>query len=96
MNLKGLGGIIKTRKEDGTPLRRNEGREVVKMGPTQTLAQRGRTFSIGIARHKKADVPAQPDKLLHDKLSEFERQVILECRESGMTDDEIQKWLREL
>ncbi len=36
------------------------------------------------------------DALLHDDMSEFERSLILECREDGMSDDEIQEWLKEL
>lgn len=29
-------------------------------------------------------------------LSEFERTIIQECRENGMTDEEIAAWLREI
>ena len=32
----------------------------------------------------------------HDGLTQFERDVIQECREMGMTDDEIQKWMKEI
>jgi len=34
--------------------------------------------------------------LLRDDMSEFERSLILECREDGMGDDEIRAWLKEL
>lgn len=36
------------------------------------------------------------DVLLHDGLSQFERQLIQEYREDGMSDDEIQKWMQEI
>lgn len=32
----------------------------------------------------------------HDDLTQFEKDVIQECREMGMTDDEIQKWMKEI
>lgn len=36
------------------------------------------------------------DALLHDGRSEIERKLILEWREDGMSDSEIQKWLQEI
>lgn len=41
-------------------------------------------------------IPAKKDELLHDGLSEFERQLILGCREDGMSDSEIREWLKEI
>lgn len=38
-------------------------------------------------------IPVEPP---HDSFTQFERDVIQECREMGMTDDEIQKWMKEI
>lgn len=38
----------------------------------------------------------EPDTLLHDGLSQFERQLIQECRDDGMSDSEIREWMQEI
>lgn len=47
-----------------------------------------------IIRSKKA--PAGKDELLRDDLPKYERDLIMGCREIGMTDEEIKKWLQEI
>lgn len=36
------------------------------------------------------------DDLLDNCISDFEKKLILQCREDGMTDEEIAKWLKEI
>ena len=36
------------------------------------------------------------DSLLESATNEFEKQLILELREDGMSDDEIEQWLQEI
>ncbi len=48
------------------------------------------------SRAGEQTAPRQRDALLRDDMSEFERSLILECREDGMGDDEIRAWLKEL
>lgn len=38
----------------------------------------------------------EQDALLRDDMSDFERKLILDCRKDGMSDDEIQAWLKEI
>lgn len=36
------------------------------------------------------------DKLINSNTTDFERKLIKECREDGMTDEEISAWLKEI
>lgn len=43
-----------------------------------------------------AEQDSNADPLINDGTSEFERQIITECREDGMSDKDIAKWLKEI
>ena len=38
----------------------------------------------------------EQDVLLTECTCEFERRLIIQCREDGMSDEEIAEWLKEL
>ena len=46
-------------------------------------------------KHEKPTV-SSVDQPPQDDLTQFERDVMRECQEMGMTDDEIQKWMKEI
>ena len=45
------------------------------------------------SKKPSATLVEQPSQ---DVLTQFEREIIQECQETGMSDDEIQKWLKEI
>ena len=46
---------------------------------------------------EKEDIMEQKqDVLLDDCACEFERRLITQCREDGMSDEEIAEWLKEI
>lgn len=95
--LKTLKGSAKMRTERGKPRKRKEGKE---MQSTSAFAPVKQNKPSGISwrfhSKKKNEMQAEPDRLLRDDLSKFERNLIIECREIGMSDEDIQKWLQEI
>lgn len=100
--------MTKERREADKPT--TERKEAKKMPPEAGVLSRGRKEKIPklalgsiipFAPKKTREAARQStedetDALLHDGLSQFERQLILECREDGMSDSEIQKWMQEI
>lgn len=54
-----------------------------------------RLYDFFFARDSKSSVAKQDQPPL-DAVSQLEKDVIRDCKEMGMTDDEIQKWMKEL
>lgn len=80
--------IIGSRSETGSKI--SKGKETAAMtiqGPHKASAKkRGTVKYVSVTvPQKSAEVPCK-----------FEEAVIAECREAGMTADEIQKWIQEL
>lgn len=63
---------------------------------TSKLLRVNRFALKGMVKMVQQTKEKKSDALLHDGLSQFERQLIQECREDGMSDSEIQEWLREI
>lgn len=73
-------------------------KEAKKTMPVGALEQEKKTSKPRISKFipfapKK---PIEADALLHDGLSQFERRLIQECREDGMSDSEIREWMQEI
>ena len=66
--------------------------------PTLSADKRKKSSATGLSyiiiRSKKAH--AGKDELLRDDLPKYEKDLIMGCREIGMTDEEIKKWLQEI
>lgn len=84
------------RKADKPDEKRKEREKTMPAGVVETNAtiikRRMRTKAAPFTSKKKEKV----DALLESAANEFERQLILEWREDGMSDSEIQEWLKEI
>ena len=90
------------KKKKGKEASNRERKEVGKMAVAGTVSQERRR-GLKALFEKKKDVkvqqhiiPTAKDELLHDGLSDFERQIIMELREDGVSDDVIRQWMREI
>ena len=52
--------------------------------------------SIPTGSSKRKNMEQEQDVLLTECTCEFERRLIIQCREDGMSDEEIAEWLKEL
>lgn len=84
------------RKADKPDEKRKEREKTMSAGVVETNApiikRQARSKVVPFASKKKEKV----DALLESATNEFERQLILEWREDGMSDSEIQEWLKEI
>ena len=95
----------KRRESDKSAIQRKEAKKTMPIGALREKETKTTKHTLGSYNPfatKKAIVKAlqQPaeeaDPLLHDGLSQFERQLIQECREDGMSDSEIREWMQEI
>lgn len=87
-------------KRRGKPTKKRKGAGKMQTASTATNTEKNRLKELfaktrDVKMHRHA-IPAKKDELLHDGMSEFERQLILGCREDGMSDDEIREWMQEI
>lgn len=84
-------------KKRGKPRKRKEGKEMQVTSALASAKQSEPSSILWPFHSNKTNVKqAEPDSLLRDDLSKFERDLIIECREIGMSDEDIRKWLQEI
>lgn len=94
----------KRRKVEKPDIKRKEAKKAMPVGALsqeKTKAPKQLFGRLNLVKEKVMEAVQQPaeevaDPLLHDGLSQFERQLIQECREDGMSDSEIRKWMQEI
>ena len=84
---------MKTRRNADKPVKKRKGARNV--APTEAME-----IETVKKEHRKVErrrpERKETDALLHDDLNEFEKQFIQRCRDKGMNDGEIQKWMKEI
>lgn len=67
-----------------------------KMAPVKTLSQGEATIPLQKSRGKGGKVSIRLVAKKQDKSSRFDCRLIQKCRNDGMADSEIQKWMQEI
>ena len=95
------GAMIKMEEERGHPIKKEKRERNMDAAGTAIHGKEGRLskkFRLPkpFSKVQEPAISEKRDELLQEGLNEFEKQFILECREDGMTDEDIQRWLQEI